>query len=105
MKYFENLEYYLISIVLLLLTAGGKTLDKLRKKEIEGKLGVISSLIFSILGGVIAGMIANVYIETIQIQWVCIAGGSWMGERILEVVGDSIEDKINMIFKNDKDEK
>ena len=50
-------------------------------------------------------MVASVYIETIQIQWICIAGGSWMGERILEAIADALEDKIDLIFKNKDDEK
>ena len=101
----KDWEYYTVAASFLVLTAVGKTLDKLRKKEITERLGVISSLIFSVIGGSIAGMVASVYIETIQIQWICIAGGSWMGERILEAIADALEDKIDLIFKNKDDEK
>lgn len=99
----KDWEYYLIAGSFLILTAVGKTLDKMRKKEITERLGVISSLIFSLIGGSIAGMIATVYIETVQIQWIFIAGGSWMGERILETIADALEDKIDLIFKSKND--
>ena len=101
----ENLDFYIVAGLFLLTTAIGKTLDMLRKKEIVGKLGIISSLIFSIIGGTIAGMIATVYIETAQLQWISIAGGAWMGERVLEVVAEALEDKIDLIFKHNKNEK
>lgn len=101
----KNWEYYSIAGAFLILTAVGKTLDKLRKKEISEKLGVISSLIFSLIGGTIAGMVATVYIETIQLQWISIAAGAWMGERMLEAIADALEDKIELIFKNKSDEK
>ena len=101
----KNWEYYSIAGGFLVLTAVGKTLDKLRKKEINEKLGVISSLILSLIGGTIAGMVSTVYIETIQIQWIFIAAGSWMGEKLLDVVADALEDKIELIFKNKSDEK
>ena len=102
----KELEYYIVAGSFLLLTAIGKTLDKLSKKEIVGTLSIASSLIFSIIGGTIAGMIASVYIETIQLQWIAIAAGAWMGERVLDVVADALEDKITLIFKKQKkDEK
>ena len=101
----EDLDFYIIAGSFLLITAVGKTLDKLRKKEITEKIGIFSSLILSLIGGSIAGMIASVYVETPQLQWICIAGGSWMGERVLDVVADAFEDKINLIFKNKNDEK
>lgn len=101
----EDIEFYAVAGSFLLVTAIGKTLDKLRKKEITEKLGVISSLVFSLIGGTIAGMIATVYIETVQLQWISIAGGAWMGERVLDVVAEALEDKIELIFKKKEDEK
>ena len=101
----KNWEYYIIGASFLVLTAIGKALDKLRKKEISGKLGIATSFVCSIIGGAIAGMIASVYIETIQIQWICIAAGSWMGERMLDVVAEALENKIELIFKHKKNEK
>lgn len=101
----KSWEYYSVGALFLLLTAIGKTLDKFRRKEIAGKIAVFSTLIFSVIGGLIAGAISTVYIETVQLQWVCIAGGSWMGEKILEVIAEAFEDKINAIFKNSKNEK
>ena len=101
----KDLEYFIIAGFFLVLTSVGKTLDKLSKKEITGKLGIFTSLIYSLIGGISAGMIASVYIETTQLQWVCIAGGSWMGEKLLDAIVDALEDKIELIFKNKKDEK
>jgi len=102
----KELEYYIVAGSFLLLTAIGKTLEKLSKKEIVGTLGIMSSLIFSIIGGTIAGMIASVYVETVQLQWIIIAAGAWMGEKVLDVIADALEDKITLIFKKQKkDEK
>lgn len=88
---------------LLVLVAIGKTLKKYAKKEAVGKIGIFSSLIFSLIGGILSGMLSSVYIDTLQIQWVFIAGGAWMGERLLDAVASSIESKIDLIFnKNEK---
>jgi len=102
----QQMQYYIIAGAFLFLTAIGRTLDKLSKGEISGKLAFTVSFLFSIIGGIIAGMIASVYIETIQLQWIFIAAGAWMGERVLDVVADALEDKITLIFKKqNKDEK
>lgn len=95
----KDYPYYLIAAGLLILVSVGKTLDKFIKKEAVGKLGVVSSLVFSLIGGTLAGMLSSVYIETVQIQWVFIAGGAWMGERVLDAIATSIESKIDLIFK------
>ena len=100
----KDMQYYIIGGAILILTAVGKALEKLRKKEISSTIDIVSSLVFSLIGGSIAGMIASVYIETLQMQWIMIAGGSWMGERVLDSVADALEDKIDMIFKRKKDE-
>jgi predicted alpha/beta-hydrolase family hydrolase len=100
----KDIQYFIIAGSLLLITAIGKALEKYRKKEIQNTIDVASSLIFSIIGGSIAGMIASVYIDTIQIQWILIAGGAWMGERILDAVADALESKIDIIFKRKNDE-
>lgn len=100
----KDWKYYVIAGSFLILTATGKTLDNIVKKKITGKLAIMSSLLYSIIGGTIAGFIASVYIDTIQIQWVLIAGGSWMGERVLDVVADAMEEKIDLIFKKKNDE-
>ena len=104
MNEIKDFQYYIVGGLFLLLTAVGKALEKLRKKEISTTVDIASSLIFSIIGGSIAGMIASVYIETVQIEWIMIAGGAWMGERVLDAVADALEDKIDLIFKKKKDE-
>lgn len=101
----KDFEYYIIAILLLLVTSTGRTLDRIMKKEIKGKIGIISSFIFSLIGGSIAGMIASVYVEVIQMQWISIAAGSWMGERLLDSVAGALGDKIDMIFKSKNNEK
>lgn len=95
-------KYFAVSGGFLLLVSVGKVLDKWRKKEITKKIGIASSFVFSIIGGLLAGMLANVYIEKEQIQWIVIAGGAWMGEKLLETVADAINEKINLIFKTKK---
>jgi hypothetical protein len=100
----KDIQYFIIAGSLLLITAIGKALEKYRKKEIKSTIDVMSSLVFSIIGGSIAGMIASVYIETVQLQWIMIAGGAWMGERVLDAVAAALESKIDLIFKRKKDE-
>ena len=100
----DSLLNFLIALGVLLLVASGKAIDKFVKNEAIGKLGLVSSFIFSIIGGTLAGMLSTVYIETLQIQWVFIAGGAWMGERLLDAIATSVESKIDAIFKNNKNE-
>lgn len=96
-------EYYVIAGAFLISTAVTKTLDKMYKKEVITTLGIATSLMFSIIGGVIAGFLASVYIETVQLQWVSIAAGSWMGERLLDSIADALDEKIDLIFNKHKE--
>lgn len=101
----KDWKYFLIAGTFLILTSTGKTLDNVVKKKVQGKLEIITSLFYCILGGSIAGVIAWVHIETVQIQWVCISVGSFMGERLLERVAEAFEEKIDLIFnKTNEDE-
>lgn len=101
----KGLKYYLILAFFLMLISAGKVLDKIRRKETAGKIGIVSSFIFSLIGGILAGMIADVYIEKVQIQWVFIAGGAWMGEKFLDTIAHVIEEKINKILGGDDGKK
>ena len=97
--------YYIIGSGLILLVSAGKAIDRFYKDRTIGKIGVISSLVFSLIGGVLAGLLSTVYIEVVQLQWVFIAGGAWMGERILQAIGALVESKIDLIFKSNQNDK
>lgn len=100
----KEVEHYIIALIILIITAIGKALDEMKKKNVHTKLGIATSLLLSIIGGIISGMLSQVYIETLQIQWVCVSVGAWLGGKMLDKVADAFDKKLSLILNNNKNE-
>lgn len=89
---------------LLLLTALARTLKNAYDKKVTGRLGILASLLVSVVGGSILWLLISIYTEEPKWQMIAASMGAWSGEKSLDLVSELIEKKFNIKTNKENEE-
>ena len=93
---------YIIAAVMLLLGTLTSIFLKNNKNKMKGRMPWITSILASILSGVIGGMLVSVYIDNTILQYIAVAVFALSGEGGINIIKDYYMFKVKNTVNNGK---